>query len=169
MSAAEMLCFVRYFGLIIGASVPEDDKYWQLYLYLRKIIDIVTSPRILAFHAKELQNLIQKHHELYIELFKTTLKPKFHNMLHYPHILLENGPIRHFWSMRYEARHTEVKANSLSSSSNRNLLKTIATKQLLKLCEVVNTESCANQVGLKKMAIVKLTLMDLPIKLELLS
>lgn len=144
MSASEMLCFVRYFALIIGHIIPEDDEYWPLYMYLRQIIAIVTSPRTLRYHAKMLKNLIQKHHELYMKLFKTTLKPKFHNMIHYPQILLENGPIVHFWSMRYEARHRQIKPNAQSTSCIRNLLKTIATKQLLKLCEVVNTAKYSN-------------------------
>ena len=39
MFAAEMLCLVRYFGLIIGDLIPKDDIHWELYLYLRQILD----------------------------------------------------------------------------------------------------------------------------------
>lgn len=31
MSASEMLCLVRYFGLIIGDLVPRKNKFWHLY------------------------------------------------------------------------------------------------------------------------------------------
>lgn len=35
-----------------------------------------------------LENLIEEHHELYIKLYKDTLKPKMHNMLHYKEVYL---------------------------------------------------------------------------------
>lgn len=40
MSASEMLCLVRYFGLIIDELVPLENKVWKLYISLRKVIDI---------------------------------------------------------------------------------------------------------------------------------
>ena len=40
--------------------------------------------------------------------------------------------------MRYESRHTEIKANAVASSSTVNLLKTIGLKQVLKMCHVFN-------------------------------
>ena len=143
MSASEMLCLVRYFGLIIGDLIPEDDQSWHLYKYLRQILDIVASPQIVRSDAKVLKILIQKHNELYVNLFGN-LKPKFHNLLHYPRILLQNGPCINFWSMRFESRHRELKANVQSMSSCKNLLVTIATKQILKVCEVIHNIECEN-------------------------
>ena len=141
MSAAEMLCFVRYFGLLVGDMVPESDKCWQLYKYLRRIIDIVTSPRLIKYDIDALGDLIKKHNDLYLELFET-LKPKFHNLLHYVRILLENGPCIKFWSMRYESRHQDLKSNALSSNNRKNLLVTIAKKQILQMCEMMNNFTC---------------------------
>lgn len=40
-SAAEVIRFTKYFGLIIGDLVPLDDPHWELYLTLRAIIDIL--------------------------------------------------------------------------------------------------------------------------------
>uniref|UniRef100_A0ABD2VVX8 Uncharacterized protein n=1 Tax=Trichogramma kaykai TaxID=54128 RepID=A0ABD2VVX8_9HYME len=45
-SAAELLCLTRYLGLMIGDLVSPDNPAWELYLLLRKIIRIITSPRI---------------------------------------------------------------------------------------------------------------------------
>jgi len=45
-SASEMLCFVRYFGLMLGDLVPEDTESWHLYLKLKSIVDIVTTPYV---------------------------------------------------------------------------------------------------------------------------
>lgn len=36
MSAAEMILFCRYFGLLIGDFVEEDNKIWSLYILLSK-------------------------------------------------------------------------------------------------------------------------------------
>jgi len=41
MSASEMLCFIKYFGLIIGDMVPEKSELWGLYIVLKKILDIL--------------------------------------------------------------------------------------------------------------------------------
>ncbi|XP_072759388.1 uncharacterized protein [Anoplolepis gracilipes] len=38
-SASEMLCFVRYIGLMLGDLVPEDTESWSLYLKLKSIVD----------------------------------------------------------------------------------------------------------------------------------
>lgn len=45
-SAAEMACLVKYFGIIMGDLIDSQDPYWKLYLYLRKIVDVIVSPRI---------------------------------------------------------------------------------------------------------------------------
>lgn len=125
LSAAEMLCLVRYFGLIVGHFIPENDEHWELYKILRQIIDIVTSPRIVPSDAKGLKNLIQNLNQIYQNLYDK-LKPKFHHLIHYPRILLANGPCINFWSMRFESRHRQLKANAQSTSCSKNLLITIA-------------------------------------------
>ena len=83
MSAAEMLCFVRYLGLMIGDLIPKNDAHWKLCLNLRKIIDIVLSPRITYVDANELKTLIENLNKLYKVLYGP-LKPKFHFSIHYP-------------------------------------------------------------------------------------
>lgn len=136
MSAAETLCLVRYFGLIIGDQVPEEEECWKLYKYLRQIIDILSSPRIIRSDAKRLELLIKNHNQLFIQLYGN-LKPKFHNLAHYPRLLLQNGPCINYWCMRFEACHRSIKKNAQSSSCTKNLLITIATKQMLKMCEMM--------------------------------
>ena len=138
MSAAEMLCFVRYFGVMIGDLVPEADEHWQLFKYLRQIFDILLSPKIVPSHIKCLENLIEKHHQLYIQLFGTP-KPKYHFLIHYPRILNMNGPCANYWCMRFESNHRKAKATLQSTASSKNLLKIIGVKQGLMMCELFNT------------------------------
>lgn len=145
MSASEMMCVTRYFGLIIGDLIPEDNKHWEMYKCLRQILNIVTSPRIIRSDAHTLQTIIAKLNSMYI-IFFGNLKPKFHMLVHYTRILLENGPSVHFWCMRFELRHRHLKANSQSSSSTINLLKTVGTKQLLQMCYVIHSLECGSEI-----------------------
>eukprot|EP00102_Acyrthosiphon_pisum_P011772 XP_008180637.1 PREDICTED: uncharacterized protein LOC103308656 [Acyrthosiphon pisum] len=46
MSASEMWCFVRCFGLMIGDLVPIESEFWKLYILLKKILDLTTTRSI---------------------------------------------------------------------------------------------------------------------------
>lgn len=129
-SASEMLCLVRYFGLIVGDAVPCNDNRWKLYIYLRELIGIITSPRLTKSMILNVKKLVKNINLLYIEFFEY-LKPKFHNLVHYARILYENGPCIHFSAMRYESRHRIIKANVVSTSCKKNVLETVSIKQML--------------------------------------
>ena len=137
MSAAELKCFVEYFAFIIGDKIPKesikDAEIWELYKLLRRIIIFVQSPVFTTASAYELKEIIKRHHEIYRKYFGD-LKPKFHFLVHYPNILLKNGPFVNFWCMRGESYHTLLKAASNAGSGNKNSLLSIAIKEMLRLC-----------------------------------
>ncbi|KYN21786.1 hypothetical protein ALC57_05836 [Trachymyrmex cornetzi] len=68
-SSSEMLCFFRYFGLMLGDLVPEDTESWHLYLKLKSIVDIVTTPYVNLRSLDYLNILISEHHETYLAVF----------------------------------------------------------------------------------------------------
>ena len=76
-SASESLCLIRYLGLIIGDRVPAENQYWKLYLCLRKIGGVLTSPQLTKGRIKNVGMLIQKHNILHFKFFGK-LKPKMH-------------------------------------------------------------------------------------------
>lgn len=90
ISASETLCLARYLPLIIGHLIKHDDEHWKLVKYLRRMLDILTSPYLTKVHAKYLQDIIKRHNELYLKLYGD-LKPKFHFLTHYARLLLELG------------------------------------------------------------------------------
>lgn len=46
-SASEMRCFIRYFGIMIGHLISDNDTdIWKLYQTAHRIIDILTAPFI---------------------------------------------------------------------------------------------------------------------------
>lgn len=69
MSASEMLCFMNYFGIIIGDMVPEKSELWALYIVLKKILDIIFCKWIRNEVIILIESLITEHHELYLRLF----------------------------------------------------------------------------------------------------
>ena len=77
MSASEMSCFIRYLGPVIADLIPEGDDYCRLFLYLKKVADILLSPRFTLSWLEELKIYLYQLCSLYMKL-GGTLKPKFH-------------------------------------------------------------------------------------------
>lgn len=132
-SASEMLTLIRYFSLIAGYYIPLEDKVWKLYILLRQITDRLLSHRVFNDTNVQLQFLIAEFNNLYMELTKSPLKPKFHFLTHYPTMLMKFGPARNMWAMRFEAKHRVSKLVARASYNRINVCKSIAIKCQLML------------------------------------
>lgn len=139
MSASEMSCFVNILPFLIGDLVPEDDRVWNFFMNLLKIIDILLMSEIDCSTIQYLKYLITEHHEQYLEYFNDTLKPKHHFMIHYPRIIKSIGPLKPIWCMRFEAKHKQLKQTAYNTSSKRNLPLTLMIKQQLNLAQRFHT------------------------------
>lgn len=133
MSASEMLCLVRYFSLIIGELVPRHNEVWCVYILLRKIIDLCCARQIQPECSILFNSLVAEHNCLYLVISKSTLKPKYHFMVHYGQLLLRNGPIKLTSSMRFEAKHKILKAYANSITCRINLGHTLSYKLQLQM------------------------------------
>lgn len=134
MTASEMILFVRLFGIFVGDVVHEKDEFWQLYLLLHDIFDIIQARKLPSNIGDVLQILIKEHHELYLKITRQTLKPKHHFLLHYSTIFTYIGPFANISCMRFEAMHKRLKAYCTASMSRKNLLLSLAIKFQLALC-----------------------------------
>jgi len=145
MSASEMLCFTKYFALIIGDLIPPNSEIWCLYISLRQIIGILLEKSIKYDDIALCKTLITEHHELYMNLFNTNLKPKFHHMVHYPMIMKKCGPLSLIWSMRFESKHKELKETAKSITSRKNACYTLALKHQLNVAyRILSTKNKLN-------------------------
>lgn len=117
---------------MIGDKIPEEDNFWKLHIYMRDIINIVMSPKTTESLIKILEQKIEEHNELYIEICQT-LQSKLHLSCHYPSIMRSCGPLIHLWSMRFEGLNVNIKKNVLSTSNKKNILATVAIKQTLSM------------------------------------
>uniref|UniRef100_A0A6P7H446 Uncharacterized protein LOC114344120 n=1 Tax=Diabrotica virgifera virgifera TaxID=50390 RepID=A0A6P7H446_DIAVI len=132
MSAREMMTFISYFPLMVGDLIPDDDEVWIFLINLIEIIDIllcfeVANPDIIL-----LQNKIKKLNSDYTVLFNDTLKPKFHNLTHYPNIIRQSGPLRKLWCFKYESNHIHSKIYCHCINSRKNICITLSKKYQLK-------------------------------------
>ena len=85
--------------------------------------------------AELVETLVKEHNTLYVQLFKDTLKPKMHFLVHDGRALADSGPIPYLSTIRYEAKHEVVKDSANSTTSRRNVTCTLALKMQLNLCE----------------------------------
>lgn len=133
-SASEMFHLIHNMRFIIGDLVPAENPYWQFYLLLLEITDILIAPEISSDTISHLDRLIEEHNRTYITLFGENLKPKHHFMVHYPRIIKLVGPLSLLSSLRFEAKHRELKSIANSTRSRLNIPITIANRLQLQSC-----------------------------------
>ena len=134
-TASQMWCLIRYLPLIIGDKVPEGNEYFEVILLLLECMDFIFSTEITTEETFVLKQLIKDHHEHFLEMFpERNLKPKHHFMTHYPHQMRMLGPLVHFWTMRFEAKHRFFKRLGHIVCNYRNILKTLCHRQQMFLC-----------------------------------
>lgn len=117
MTASESLFMIRYLGLLVGNKVPEDNEVWQLYIRLRRIADILSSPRISEGMILTVEYEIKKHHTLFKEKYGN-FKFKYHKATHFHRKIRDHGPPIHVSCMKFEHKHQELKT-ALDSTTCR--------------------------------------------------
>lgn len=95
--------------------------------------DILTSPSLRKCDIYMLEEMIQKHNDLYIKLFGD-LKPKMHFLVHYPRIIKLYGPAIHFSTSMFERKNKKCKEIALGTICRIHLPSTIAYRHQLQLC-----------------------------------
>ena len=139
-NAGQMWCLVRHIALMLGDCVPEDDQHWELLLALLECMDIIFALDISKGETLFLEQLIQDHHSLFLELFpERHLKPKQHFMVHYPSAMKFIGPLLLLWVMRFEAKHNFSRRLSHIVCNFRNIAKTLAYRHQMQLCYNIMT------------------------------
>lgn len=134
MSGSEMLLFVKMFGVLIGDMVPRDDEYWKLFLKLRELLDVVLSPSLSYQQPASLKVLVEEFNLMYITVTNESLKAKFHNLVHYPRILQESGPVSLMSTKSFERKHRSLTIPAHATQSRRYIEKTVAIHHQLTLC-----------------------------------
>lgn len=131
-TASRMWCLVRLIPLMLYKLVPEGNLYWSLLLDLKTIIDIVFSHVIDVDHIALLKLKICDHLQLFHELFPTkNLRPKQHFLIHYAQHMLNFGPLKRCWTLRFEAKHFYFKRLATVGKNFKQLGSTLAVRHQL--------------------------------------
>ncbi|CAD6224836.1 GSCOCG00005577001-RA-CDS [Cotesia congregata] len=160
MSASEMTCFVRYLGLMIGDLVPRNHKVWDVWIQLRYIISMITSPVVYQSMIIKLKSWISKFLILQTQTFNWKIKPKAHFLTHYPRMMNLIGPLPHCSTIRWEAFHKRLKADAVSTSSKKNITHTICVKEQLRFKDFFKDTEYLNILNFGKKLKVTKTLND---------
>ena len=119
--------------------MPEDCKYWLLYILHLKICNIATSWQIKPDTISYLGILIEEHHTQFKSLYPDrAIIPKMHYMLHYPSQIVRYGPLIYAWTMRHEAKLSVIK-RAARHGNFKNICHTIAKRSQHILCYHLNS------------------------------
>jgi len=66
MTGAEMITFVRFFGILVGDLVDAEDEFWSLYLLLFDIVSIVEAKSLPKDVSELFPVIVKEHHQLYL-------------------------------------------------------------------------------------------------------
>jgi hypothetical protein len=118
----------------IGDLVPIDE-HWEVFLLLRQLVLYTCGLSFTASELKFMQSLVEEFLSRYVTVFNIHLTLKFHNLTHYATVISNLGPLYNMWVMRCEAKHRDSKLIALCSGNFKNICKTIATRQQMRLSE----------------------------------
>ena len=75
--------------------MPDDDEFWQVYLILCTIVDVLMCPWSSSDMCGYLAVLIQEHYASFIKVYtEEKITPKLHFLHHYERQICMIGPVR---------------------------------------------------------------------------
>jgi len=126
---AENLTLIHLLPFMIGDKIPLGDLAWNVLMELKDIVDLVFSPQFTDETIDFLQFKIVSHRQQLKHAFphfKPT--PKLHFLDHYPALIRKFGPLVDVCTLRFEAKHSELKHVAKRAHNMKNILKTLATR-----------------------------------------
>ena len=107
MTAGDVMLFVRHsIDLLLPLIKDDTDPLWRCWVVHAKYVRLLCQQAITHDELLELDRLIYEHHELFLackEYGSRLFKPKNHFACHFPVDILNFGPVRQYWCMRFEA------------------------------------------------------------------
>ena len=119
-----MCDFFLLFDFLSDSIVPRDSPAFQIYLKLRSIYLLVSSPVIprnsIAQLRAELKEFFRLFDAVFVRRKLAKVVPKMHNLAHYPEFIEIMGPPFQYDTKRFEREHQEHKQNDASSKQFKN-------------------------------------------------
>ncbi|XP_070377105.1 uncharacterized protein [Dermacentor albipictus] len=132
-TASSKWCVLRFIPLVLGPKVPEGNEDWELLLQFREVTDIIFAPEIPAERLAYLDVLVETFLTEFANRYgRQVITPKMHYMVHYARCVREMGPLKHLWSMRFKAKHQELKKQASCVKNFKNITLTLSKRHQLK-------------------------------------
>lgn len=140
-NASQLKCLFENIPFILWdyRNHPMLKRVWVCVETLLRISQVVFSDEITESDLVALENDIYIHLNSFQKFFGGKLKPKQHNMLHYPDLIRKMGPLSHMCMMRYEAKHKVFKDYVKSTRNFINVPKSLAVKHQQELLTKTNS------------------------------
>lgn len=121
-NAHENWALIWLLPFIIGHRIPLNDPAWLLLMSLKDIIELVVAPVHNEESIAYLDLKISEHWHRFQEVFPNEeLIPKHHFLEHYPELIKAFGPVIAFWTMRFEAKHSQFKRIVRHTGNYKNI------------------------------------------------
>lgn len=139
-TASQKWCLLIHLPLMLNdMDVSMDHDAWLLMLKCREIGEILLSHSIPKHKLEYLSYLIHEHHQLFRQLAPGSMTPKFHYLVHYPHLISKFGPPVRYWTMRFEGKHQQHKDLARKLKNFKNICKTLTNRS--QILQAVNLSS----------------------------
>nr|XP_047141617.1 uncharacterized protein LOC124816419 isoform X1 [Hydra vulgaris]XP_047141618.1 uncharacterized protein LOC124816419 isoform X1 [Hydra vulgaris]XP_047141619.1 uncharacterized protein LOC124816419 isoform X1 [Hydra vulgaris]XP_047141620.1 uncharacterized protein LOC124816419 isoform X1 [Hydra vulgaris]XP_047141621.1 uncharacterized protein LOC124816419 isoform X1 [Hydra vulgaris] len=128
MKSVQMWSLLKYLPMIIGRFVREDDGCWLFLLNLCELVDLIFAPKFTKGMIAYLRVIISDHLLDFKDLFgkAAKLRPKHHFLVHFPTIIIKNGPLVGMSCLRYEMKNSFFKRSANVVCNFINICKTLA-------------------------------------------
>ncbi|XP_055309646.1 uncharacterized protein LOC129573284, partial [Sitodiplosis mosellana] len=136
-NATQLHCLMKNIPFILIEYIDKLKAIWNLVQSLLEILQIVFSEEITESDLNRLESSIECHTKFIVNDVKKDLIPKHHFLTHYVRAIRSMGPPIFTSTMRFEAKHQDLKKIAQNTNNFKNLNKTIAEKHqtLLSLSE----------------------------------
>ena len=103
MTAGDMMRFaIHSIDLMLPLIGDTSDPLWKCWCVHVKYLRILLRHSLTYGDVLALDKLIYEHHELFLDAYGSRMyKPKNHFAAHFPADILNHGPTRHYWCMRF--------------------------------------------------------------------
>lgn len=127
--------FFLLFAYLSKDVVPRTSEEFKLYLKLRNIYLILSSPVIPKNSIGQLKVDIGEFFKVYDRIFVrrklAKVVPKIHNLAHYPEFIQRMGPPFHYSTLKFERKHQDPKQGDAASKQFKNKPYSIVKRDIL--------------------------------------
>lgn len=148
--ARESWNLIKYLPAILSKLLPLNCPIRKYGSILCELLEYCLKNSYTEDDLNYLDSIVRKHNQEFLRLFnvdgRRPLPPKAHYLLHYSRIIRNSGPLKFLSSMRYEAKHQQLKAYANVCSSRRNFCFSLSKK----ICFQFSYNLLKNENYLKK-------------------